>query len=337
MTELTAQATAPGKVNVFLSVGDVREDGYHDLVTVFQALNLQETVMLTTPATREELLAATKLELSLSVTGLDAHLVPTDASNLAWRAVVGVWDRFIAARGGAAAAPAPAPVAAAAAPAVVPVHIAIAKRVPVAGGMAGGSADAAAALKAAHSLFFDTALGNAAGCPPEELRQLAAALGADVPFCLLGGTALGRGRGDELVPVLTRGTYHWVIATNKHGLSTPEVFSTLDDLRARRQGQNPAPIDLEDHLAAVLSALASGDARAVAVTLRNDLQAAAVTLRPDLRNTLLAAERAGALAAIVSGSGPSVAILCESADHAEDVAEEISLSGTSSQAFVVSS
>ena len=179
------------------------------------------------------------------------------------------------------------------------VAITIEKSIPVAGGMAGGSADAAAVLVAMNSLWE-------LGVPRRDLHTLAAQLGSDVPFALHGGTALGTGRGEELATVLARNTFHWVLAFADGGLSTPAVFAEIDRLREPTDRQRPPP-RLDDP-EPVLAALASGDPSQLAPLLGNDLQPAALSLDPGLRRTLRAGTEAGALAGIVSGSGPDVRV-----------------------------
>ncbi|KAB3523060.1 4-(cytidine 5'-diphospho)-2-C-methyl-D-erythritol kinase [Corynebacterium zhongnanshanii] len=302
---MSVTAVAHGKVNLHLSVGDVRPDGYHELTTIFQSLNLREQVRLSAPEPGEE--------PQLTVEGHSAHLVPTDSSNLAWRAVELLAQRRGRYRGQYHADDAPA----------FP-HIHITKEVPVAGGMAGGSADAAAALRAGVEYF-------GMDIDQRELMGMAATLGADVPFCLLGGTALGTGKGEELVNVPTRGQYHWAIATDKRGLSTPTVFAKLDEQRAAKDMPRAGAPD------GVMQALLSGDPHRLGALLANDLQAPAISLMPSLRETLAQAAEAGAIAAIVSGSGPTIAMLCESEEHAVDVATAVAVSGTASATAVTSS
>ncbi|MFS8102076.1 4-(cytidine 5'-diphospho)-2-C-methyl-D-erythritol kinase [Lentzea alba] len=275
----------PAKVNLHLAVGDVRPDGYHDLVTIFQALSLVDEVTV-----------AVADEPGVEVHGEGADQVPTGASNLAWRAV-----RLLAAHVGKD-------------PDDPKVRVVIRKAIPVAGGMAGGSADAAATLVGLSSLWR-------LEISRDELAELAGKLGADVPFALYGGTALGTGRGERIVPVLARHQFHWVLAFDRRGLSTPDVFDELDRLRV--EGDPPRVGAVE----AVLEGLSSGDPRQLALLLGNDLQAAAVSLRPNLRRTLRAGVDAGALAGIVSGSGPTTAFLCEDADTAVRVAAELAGAG----------
>lgn len=272
----------PGKVNLYLAVGDRREDGYHELTTVFQAVSLLDEVTVRNADV-----------LSLEVVGEGADKLPTDERNLAWQAA-----ELMAEHVGRAP----------------DVSIMIDKSIPVAGGMAGGSADAAAVLVAMNSLWE-------LNVPRRDLRMLAARLGSDVPFALHGGTALGTGRGEELATVLSRNTFHWVLAFADGELLTPAVFTELDRLREagdppRLAGPGP-----------VLAALAAGDPQQLASLLGNEMQAAAVSLNPRLRRTLRAGVEAGALAGIVSGSGPTCAFLCSSAASAVDVGTEVSGAG----------
>jgi 4-diphosphocytidyl-2-C-methyl-D-erythritol kinase len=272
----------PGKVNLHLAIGDRREDGYHDLTTVFHAVSLVDEVTVRNADV-----------LSLELVGEGAGQLPTDERNLAWRAA-----KLMAEHVGRAA----------------DVSIMIDKSIPVAGGMAGGSADAAAVLVAMNSLWE-------LNVPRRDLRVLAAQLGSDVPFALHGGTALGTGRGEELATVLSRNTFHWVLAFARSGLETPAVFAELDRLREvgdpPRLGE-PGP---------VLAALAAGDPEQLAPLLGNEMQAAAVSLDPSLRRALRAGVEAGALAGMVSGSGPTCAFLCSSETSAVDVGAQLSGAG----------
>ena len=286
----SVRVEAPGKVNLFLSCGAPGADGYHPLTTVFQAVRLIETVT----ARRQAADARGAVTLTLAEPD-DA--VPTDERNLAVRAA-----RLLARETGVEEG----------------VDLLVRKRVPVAGGMAGGSADAAATLLACNQLW---GTGLALG----ELMELATQLGADCAFPLIGSAAVGHGRGDQLSPLMTRGTYHWVFATARQGLSTPEVFTRLDQIRAQHEAAEAQPTQAPDAVGApagqaepaapepvleeLTAALRSGDARALAATMHNDLQAAALDLRPELAEVIEVAEAAGALRAIVSGSGPPIAAL----------------------------
>ena len=273
---------APGKINLYLAVGDRRENGYHDLTTVFHAVSLVDEITVRNADV-----------LSLEISGEGADQLPLDERNLAWQAA-----ELMAEHVGRAP----------------DVSIAIDKCIPVAGGMGGGSADAAAVLVALNSLWE-------LGVPRRDLHTLAAKLGSDVPFALHGGTALGTGRGEELATVLGRNTFHWVLAFAEGGLSTPAVFSELDRLRGI--GAPPRLDDPEP----VVAALATGDPQQLAPLLGNELQAAALSLNSGLRRVLRAGVEAGALAGIVSGSGPTCTFLCRSAPSAVDVGTELSGAG----------
>ena len=282
----SVRVEAPGKVNLFLSVGASGTDGYHQLTTVFQAVRLIETVT----ARRQSAQDHGTVTLTLEEPDAD---VPTDASNLAVRAA-----KLLAEATGVGEG----------------VDLLLRKRVPVAGGMAGGSADAAAALVACNALW-------GTGLPLPELSALAARLGADVPFPLTGATAVGSGRGDLVTPIMTRGSYHWVFALADEGLSTPAVFQRFDELAGSGE---PAVRDVPEALTAALRA---GDARGLADSLHNDLQTAALDLRPELAQVIAVAEEAGALRAIVSGSGPTIAALVEDPGSAQRVSRALKASG----------
>jgi 4-diphosphocytidyl-2-C-methyl-D-erythritol kinase len=277
----------PGKVNLYLEVGDRRDDGYHELTTVFHAVSLFDEITVRDADV-----------LSLELTGEGADTLPADERNLAWRAA-----ELLAERVGRAP----------------DVAIVVEKSIPVAGGMAGGSADAAAVLVAMNTLWE-------LGVPRRDLHVLAAQLGSDVPFALHGGTALGTGRGEELATVLARNTFHWVLAFADGGLSTPAVFAEIDRQRETADPGHDAPAQRDD-AEPVLAALASGDPSQLAPLLGNDLQPAALSLDPRLRRTLRAGTEAGALAGIVSGSGPTCAFLCGSAASAVEVATQLSGAG----------
>ena len=290
----SVRVEAPGKVNLFLSVGAPGPDGYHPLTTVFQAVRLIETVTARRQSTQDH------GTVTLTLEEPDAE-VPTDASNLAVRAAELLSETTGVSEG---------------------VDLLLRKRVPVAGGMAGGSADAAATLVACNALW-----GTGLSLP--ELSALAARLGADVPFPLTGATAVGSGRGDLVTPIMTRGAYHWVFALAEEGLSTPAVFRRFDELAgagasaSAGSGGGPAVRDVPEALTAALRA---GDARALAAALHNDLQVAAVDLRPELAEVIAVAEGAGALRAVVSGSGPTIAALVEDPGSAQRVSRALKAS-----------
>jgi 4-diphosphocytidyl-2-C-methyl-D-erythritol kinase len=280
VAEVTARA--PGKVNLALSVGGLRPDGYHELVNVFHAVSLVDDVTATLAD-----------DVGVSVEGVHADRVPLDGTNLAVRAA-----RLLAERSGIDDG----------------AHLHIRKQIPVAGGMAGGSADAAAALLACDALWQ-------LGLSREELLEVAADLGSDVPFALVGGTAVGTGRGERLTAALARGEYEWVVALSASGLSTPAVYGELDRLRSGRAVRAPRVPD------GLMQALRSGDAAALGRNLRNDLEVAACSLHPALRRTLDVGRKAGALGAMVSGSGPSVAFLVGDREQALDLSVALTASG----------
>ncbi|MFI1699632.1 4-(cytidine 5'-diphospho)-2-C-methyl-D-erythritol kinase [Streptomyces bobili] len=273
----------PAKVNVQLAVGAARPDGFHDLANVFLAVGLYDQVTVT-PADA----------LRVTCEGPDAAQVPLDRSNLAARAAIALAERH----------------------GLTPdVHLHIAKDIPVAGGMAGGSADGAGALLACDALW-------GTGASREELLQICAELGSDVPFSLVGGAALGIGRGERLTVLETGGTFHWVFAMAGRGLSTPAVFREFDRLT---EGLGiPEPVASRE----LLDALAKGDPDALAAAVSNDLQPAALSLFPELADTLAAGEAAGALTSLVSGSGPTTAFLARDNAAAEKIAQALRTSGT---------
>lgn len=294
MTAVTVRV--PAKLNLQLAVGPPRADGYHDLVTVFHAVSLFDEITAR-PAERD----------GVSVSGEGADRVPDDGDNLALRAVAALR---------AAVVPTSPPDAGG-------VHITIAKRIPVAAGLAGGSADAAAALVACNELW-------GTGLDQPQLLEIAARVGSDVAFAVLGGTAVGRGRGERLTPALAPATaYHWVLAFADGQLSTPAVYAALDRLRAAEADASAAERRTPEPVldAALMSALRSGDARQLGRALSNDLQPAALSLFPALRKTLAAGLELGALGALVSGSGPTCLFLAASADRALDLAASLSGAG----------
>ncbi|WP_341393959.1 4-(cytidine 5'-diphospho)-2-C-methyl-D-erythritol kinase [Arthrobacter sp. G119Y2] len=274
----SVRVRAPGKINVSLRVGPLRPDGYHGVASVYLAVSLFEEITAT--VTGEPGITVTVDSdgpLQVPVGG-----IPLGPDNLAARAARALADYADNPTG---------------------VHLHITKRVPVAGGMGGGSADAAAALVACDALW-NTKLSR------EELAGIASGLGADVPFSLLGGIAVGLGVGDRLTPAISKTPLHWVLVASDAGLSTPAVYGALDTLRGEQQLQAAEPEDVDP---AVLAAMRSGNARDLAAVISNDLQAAALRLAPELGALLSTGERLGALAGMVSGSGPTVAFLTEDA------------------------
>lgn len=334
-SDRAVSVSAPGKVNLFLALGAARPDGYHPLNTVFAQIGLSETVTVTplqslattapqpastatvssassapaqsdsVPAAAQPAPSATAVpaqsdsasaaqtggpRIELALTRPDSN-VPLDHTNLAYRAAQAVAQQ--AAQRGLA---------------TPDVHILLDKAVPVAGGMAGGSADAAATLKACNEFWQ-------VGLSLEELAHLGAQLGADVPFGLYGGVALGTGRGDLIEPLKAApGPYYWTFALQDKGLSTAAVFKHFD-----ATVQAPPMADMPP--GQLLAALEAGDVAEVSRHIRNDLQATAIDLRPELGQLIDLAKKAGALAAMVSGSGPTVAALSSSRAVAERIAQ----------------
>jgi 4-diphosphocytidyl-2-C-methyl-D-erythritol kinase len=285
---------APGKVNLHLAVGALDAAGYHEVRTVLQAVSVYDELAASAPRARGE--------VTLELTGEGADMLPTDRRNLAVQAAY-----LLAKRAGVSEG----------------VHLRISKGIPVEAGMAGGSADGAGALVACDA-YWGTGLTRS------ELEVLAAELGSDVPFAVMGGTALGVGRGEQLTPVLSRGSYSWVFALADGGLSTPAVYAELD----RYREELPRPELLST--SGLVAALRRGDTEAVGKSLANDLQIPAYRLRPALRRVIGAGEALGVLGAIVSGSGPTCAFLCADRDDAQRVADGLQKSDVCRLARVAS-
>jgi 4-diphosphocytidyl-2-C-methyl-D-erythritol kinase len=275
----------PAKVNLQLAVGPREADGYHNLVSVFQAISIYDDVTISK--------AAPGSGITIAITGDHTHGVPADATNLAVKAAQLIADEYDFA---------------------VDIHIEVSKSIPVAGGMAGGSADAAAVIVGLNELF-DLEMSR------EEMLEFGSQLGSDVPFMITGGTAIGQGRGDQLTAALSRGTYHWVLALSTVGLSTPAVYQECDRLRAGLDIAAPQTSD------ALMQSLLTADPKAVGLALQNDLQSAACSLRPALTLVLDVGEEYGALGAIVSGSGPTVAFLVGDEEQGLDLAVALTSSG----------
>lgn len=275
----------PGKVNLQLSVGPLESNGYHEVTTVFQAISICDDVTVK--------FAELGSGIVLAVTGSTARGTPIDATNLAFRAARLMIDKHDL-------------------DSDISIHIK--KEIPVAGGMAGGSADAAAVIVAFDALFE-------LGLSRDGMEKIGAELGSDVPFAITGGIAIGRGRGDQLTPVLARGTYNWVLALAPQGLSTQSVYNECDRLRTGLDISRPQVGDQ------ILKALRAGDAALLGKSLSNDLQSAACSLRPALRLVLDVGIDYGALGALVSGSGPTVAFLVQDEERALDLTVALSASG----------
>jgi 4-diphosphocytidyl-2-C-methyl-D-erythritol kinase len=275
----------PAKVNLQLAVGPREADGFHNLVTVFQAISIYDDVTITKSEPGSG--------ITIEITGDHTHGVPADSTNLAVKAAQLIADEYDF---------------------EFDAHIEVKKSIPVAGGMAGGSADAAAVIVGLSELY-DLDISR------EESLEFGARLGSDVPFMITGGTAIGQGRGDQLTAALSRGTYHWVLALSSVGLSTPAVYQECDRLRAGLDIAAPQTSD------ALMQSLLAADPKAVGIALQNDLQSAACSLRPALTLVLDVGEEYGALGAIVSGSGPTVAFLVENEEQGLDLAVALTSSG----------
>ena len=278
----------PGKVNLQLSVGPKRSDGFHEIATVFQAVSLFDDVKvtLTDETDRDQ-------RFSIEIKADHPHGIPTDKSNLAYVAAELMYTKFDLDDA---------------------LNISINKSIPVAGGMAGGSANAAGVIVALDALF-------SLGLSRTEMEEIGSEIGSDVPFSIAGGTAIGTGRGEQLTPALARGSYSWVFALSSNGLSTPAVYGECDRLREGMEISSPQVSE------SLMHALRSADAKALGKALQNDLQPAACSIRPALRLILDVGMDYGALGGIVSGSGPTVAFLAEDEDHALDLVVALTSSG----------
>jgi len=277
-------ARVPGKINLQLSVGPLQRDGYHPVATVFQAVSIFDDVKVS---------LSSRAGITILSGGKPSDYLPLDKNNLAYKAAELMTKKFDITDG---------------------LEITLTKEIPIAGGMAGGSADAGATIVAIDSLF-------GLGLKRNDMERIGAELGADIPFTISGGTAIGTGRGDQITPVLSRGSYNWVLALSSSGLSTPAVYGECDRLR---EGLQVAPPHVSDSL---LHALSAGDAVALGKALSNDLQPAACSLKPALRLILDVGMDYGALGGLVSGSGPTVAFLAENEDHALDLVVALTSSG----------
>jgi len=286
-------ASAPGKINIFFKVGALKDDGYHEVLSIYQALDIRETVKVSDSP-------RWNVSVSGALSEEQIAAVPTGEENLVVRAA-----KLIAKLANKTRTP--------------ELNFEITKNVPVAGGMGGGSADAAAAMLAVDELWETNVDG-------ESLIKAAAELGADIPFALLGGTAIGIGRGDKLEPIDEVKKLHWVLVPMDAGLSTPRVYAKLDEMRSAK-GQDPTLVSTPQVPHELIDALVHGDARKVAKHLHNELQDAAVSLMPELSVTMNAGLEAGALAAMVSGSGPTIALLAESEEAAESIANRLAFEG----------
>jgi len=275
----------PAKVNLQLSVGPLGSDGFHEVTTVFQAISLFDDVTVATAPDGDG--------IKISISGETSSGVPADSSNLAVKAAELMIKNYDLPSD---------------------LIIKLKKEIPVAGGMAGGSADAAGVIVGLDSLFE-------LGLSRDEMEIVGSKIGSDVPFSICGGVAIGTGRGDQITPALSKGSYNWVLALSGQGLSTPSVYQECDRLR---EGLSiSAPLVSEP----IMQALRAGDAKALGKALTNELQPAACSLRPALRLVLDVGIDYGALGGIVSGSGPTVAFLVSDDEHAMDLTVALSASG----------
>jgi len=278
-------ARVPAKVNLQLAVGPLGNDGFHEVTTVFQAISLFDDVTVET--------AAENNGISIQVTGQTSTGVPSDSSNLAVKAATLMIKNYDLPSD---------------------INIKLKKEIPVAGGMAGGSADAAGVIVGLDSLFE-------LGLSRDEMEMVGSKIGADVPFSICGGVAIGTGRGDQITPALFKGSYNWVLALSGQGLATPSVYAECDRLREGLSISTPVVSEQ------LMQALRAGDAKALGKSLSNDLQPAACSLRPALRLVLDVGLDYGALGGIVSGSGPTVVFLVKDDEHAMDLTVALSSSG----------
>ena len=278
-------ARVPAKVNLQLAVGPLGDDGFHEVTTVFQAISLFDDVTVET--------AAENNGISIQVTGQTSTGVPSDSSNLAVKAATLMIKNYDLPND---------------------INIKLKKEIPVAGGMAGGSADAAGVIVGLDSLFE-------LGLSRDEMEMVGSKIGADVPFSICGGVAIGTGRGDQITPALFKGSYNWVLALSGQGLATPSVYAECDRLREGLSISTPVVSEQ------LMQALRAGDSKALGKSLSNDLQPAACSLRPALRLVLDVGLDYGALGGIVSGSGPTVAFLVKDDEHAMDLTVALSSSG----------
>lgn len=278
-------ARVPAKINLQLAVGPLGSDGFHEVTTVFQAISLFDDVSVAT--------APENNGISIQITGQTSKGVPSDSSNLAVKAATLMIKKYDLPND---------------------LSIKLTKEIPVAGGMAGGSADAAGVIVGLDSLFE-------LGLSRDEMEIVGSKIGADVPFSICGGVAIGTGRGDQITPALFKGSYHWVLALSGQGLATPSVYAECDRLR---EGLSIAIPVVSEQL---MQALRAGDAKVLGKSLSNDLQPAACSLRPALRLVLDVGLDYGALGGIVSGSGPTVAFLVKDDEHAMDLTVALSSSG----------
>jgi len=281
---LGAKTVARAKINLFLSVGPRRQDGYHDIRSVMQSLELCDELFF-----RRTDSSGGRITLRCS----DGRL-PSGEQNLVWRAVEAfAGETGVMEEGG--------------------VEVFINKRIPVGAGLAGGSADAAAALLAMNNIW-ELELSLA------EIEGIAARVGSDVPFCLRGGTAMVTGRGEKVEPLEPLPSFQVVLASPGEQAPTAEVYKRFDSVAG--ESGLPSKEELERMLSALLEGVKKGDFEAISANLHNSLESATIA-RDQVEQYKNTALEAGAAAALMTGSGPAVFALARSLEEAAEVAWEL--------------
>ena len=286
---------AYAKINLSLDVKEKMENGYHNIESVMQSISLYDVVTLQGEGLKSKIQNPKSQEISVSCNNPD---IPVDESNLAYKAASILSKEHGLKKG---------------------VHISLTKNIPVGSGLAGGSTDAAAVLRGLNRLW-DLNL-NA-----EELRALGALVGADVPFCLKGGSMLATGIGDRLKPISVRSTICYVLVSPSLQISTKETYSKFDGL---------APIPRRPNTAALIAALEEGDVERIASNLGNVLEEVTLSEHRELSNIKGEMIKAGALGALMSGSGSSIFGLTEGEEDAKSICARLRDRGL--DAYVVSS
>ena len=266
------------KINLFLRVLGRRPDGYHEIESIFHGISLADDI--TVRATEGH-----DVDVDIQVARGPGTGVPKREDNLAYLAAQALIERGVTASG---------------------VSIDITKRIPIGAGLGGGSGNAAGVLVALNDLW-------GARLPTDDLNDLGATVGSDVPYCLTGGTMLVTGRGENLSSLPSPGDLHFVLGISDEPLYTKDVYERLDSLGT----------DGEVGSAAMTLALGAGDAAEVAELLHNDLEPAAFSLRPELEELKKVILGAGALGAGLTGSGPTLFGLASDEDHGRDIADKI--------------
>lgn len=262
---------AYGKINLGLDVIRKRPDGYHDLDMVMQMVDVYDDVILT------------QIEGTEIVVRTDTAVLSNGTDNLAYMAARMLMDEFGITQG---------------------LEITIRKRIPIAGGMAGGSSDCAATLTGVNQMF-DLGLGK------EELMERGVRLGADVPYCILGGTAIARGIGEILTPLPTPPKCHVIIAKPPVSVSTAFVYGNI----------KPDKIEKRPDIEAMVSAIKAQNLYKLAESLYNVMEDITVPKYPIIQEIKTVMLENGALNSIMSGSGPTVFGLYDDIEKAEQTVE----------------